>query len=182
MKKKNAKENSENQVRKTPESRTARGELYRFGEVAVQVEGVDVNIWQCSVEGTTIGFVTYTPEYKFRTESKGRDYGFQGFHSDTIEDAQLFPATDVNRYSSLRNAARAVVACHYSGRQYTYIHDNIAILDGKVVPESVFKGRKIIKPTLESRSANALNRCGRLCTKGEDRTLPYAYPFPAAGF
>lgn len=150
MKKKGTMEKSENQARKIPENRTDRGEFFRFGEASVQVEGVDVNLWQCSVEGTTIGFVTYTPEYKFRTESKGRDYGFKGFHSPTREDAQLFPATDVNRYSSLRNAARAVVACHYSGRQYTYIHDNIAILDGKVVPESVFKGRKVIKPTLES--------------------------------
>lgn len=150
MKKKGTRQKSENPSPRITENRASRGEIYHFGEVSVQVEGVDVNTWQCSVEGTTIGFVTYTPEYKFRTESKGRDYGFQGFHSECIDDAQLYPATDVNRYSSLRNAARAVVACHYSGRQYTYIHDNIAILDGKVVPESVFKGRKVIKPTLES--------------------------------
>jgi hypothetical protein len=149
MKKKDIKVRSENQTDTIPDSPVAKAELYRFGEVSVQIEGVDVNAWQCSVEGTIIGFVTYTPEYKFRTESKGRDYGFKGFHSPTLEDAQLFPATDVNRYSSLRNAARAVVACHYSGRLYTYIHDNVVILDGKVVPESVFKGRKVIKPVLE---------------------------------
>jgi hypothetical protein len=150
MKKKDTREKFEDQTDKTPESRAVRADLYHFGEASVQVEEVDVNTWQCSVEGTVIGFVTYTPEYRFRTESKGRDYGFRGFKSATLNDAQLFPATDVNRYSSLRNAARAVVACHYSGRQYTYIHDNIAILDGKVVPESVFKGRKLIKPALES--------------------------------
>lgn len=149
MKKKGIKEKSENQTRNIPDSPAARIELYHFGEASVQIEEVDVNVWQCSIDGTAIGFVTYTPEYRFRTESKGRDYGFQGFHSAKLEDAQLFPATDVNRYSSLRNAARAVVACHYGGRQYTYVHDNVAILDGKVVPESVFKGRKVIKPILK---------------------------------
>lgn len=131
-----------------PGFRKERVELFRFGEASVRVESVDVNTWECSIEGATIGFVTYTPEYRFRNEGRGRDYGFQGYHSSTLKDAALCPATDVNRYSSLRNAARAVVACHFSGRIYTYIHDNVVILDGKVVPESVFKGRKSIKPVL----------------------------------
>jgi hypothetical protein len=127
----------------------SRKEVFRFGEASVKVDGVDVNIWQCSIEGTTIGFVKYIPAGGTDPARKARDYGFRGFHSLTLEDAEGSPATDVNKYSSLRGAARAVVACHYGGRRYTYIHDNIAILDGKVVTESVFKGRKVIKPTLE---------------------------------
>jgi hypothetical protein len=132
-----------------PGALQARKEVFRFGEASVRVRGVDVNTWQCSIEGTTIGYVTYTPAAGPSSERKARDYGFSGYHSVSLEDAERHPATDVNKYPSLRGAVRAVVACHFGGRQYTYIHDNIAILDGKVVPESVFKGRKVIKPILE---------------------------------
>lgn len=139
------------EVRETgaPAVGRAKREVFRFGDAAVSVSGVDANTWRCSVEGATIGYVTYLPVEGPGKERKTRDYGFSGFHCVTLEDAELHPATDVNKYSSLRNAVRAVTACHYGGRRYTYIHDNIAILDGKVVPEHVFKGRKVIKPVLE---------------------------------
>ena len=139
------------QVReKTREKDTpARKEVFRVGEASVRVDGVGDNTWQCSIEGATIGYVKYVPVQGQAAERKPRDYGFRGFHSLTLEDAEASPATDVNRYASLKGAVRAVVACHFGGRRYTYIHDNIAILDGKVVTESVFKGRKVIKPVLE---------------------------------
>lgn len=146
---KNEREVSKGQETPAPETSPARKEVFRFGEAAVRVNGVDVNTWQCSVEGATIGYVLYTPAGGFSSERRTRDYGFSGYHSATLEEAERNPATDVNKYSSLKGAVRAVVACHFGGRRYTYINDNIAILDGKVVPESVFKGRKVIKPTLE---------------------------------
>lgn len=147
-KKKNIGETPEQHEAQVPEAGWTRVECFRFGEASVKVHEVDVNTWQCSVEGSAIGFVTYTPEYKFKTDGRGRDYGYRAFHSNARENAEQHPATEVNTYSSLRNAARAVVACHYSGRQYTYVHDNVVILEGRVVPESVFKGRKVIKPLL----------------------------------
>ena len=127
----------------------AKKEVFRFGDAAVRVSGVDDNTWQCSVEGATIGYVLYTPAAGPASEKKTRDYAFSGYHSPSLADAENHPATDVNKYPSLKGAVRAVVACHYGGRRYTYIADNIAVLDGKVVPESVFKGRKVIKPVLE---------------------------------
>jgi len=147
-KRKTTGERPEQHEEKIPEAGGIREERFRFGEASVRVREVDVNTWQCSLDGTAIGFVTYTPEYRFRTDGRGRDYGYRAFHSDTRENAEQHPATEVNAYSSLRNAARAVVARHYSGRRYTYVHDNVVILEGRVVPESVFKGRKIIKPLL----------------------------------
>ncbi len=149
-KKKNTRKKSEQQDVQVPETGIARIESFRFGEATVRVREVDVNTWQCSMDEGVIGFVTYTPEYRFKTDGRGRDYGYRAFHSRSREGAEDHPATEVNTYSSLRNAARAVVARHYSGRRYTYVHDNIAILEGQVVPESVFRGRKIIKPLLEN--------------------------------
>ncbi len=147
-KKKNTTKKSKQQEAQIPETGGAKAVCFRFGEASVNVHEVDVNVWQCSVDDRVIGFVTYTPEHRFNSDGRGRDYGYRAFHSDSREDAEQHPATEVNKYSSLRNAARAVAARHYSGRRYTYIHDNIAILEGKVVPESVFKGRKVIKPVL----------------------------------
>jgi hypothetical protein len=148
--KKITREKPQQQDLQVPETGIARIESYRFGEATVRVCEVDVNTWQCSMDEGVIGFVTYTPEYKFKIDGRGRDYGYRAFHSHTREGAEEHPATEVNTYSSLRNATRAVVAHHYSGRRYTYVHDNIVILDGQVVPESVFRGRKIIKPLLEN--------------------------------
>lgn len=127
---------------------TARIESFRFGDASVKVGELHVNTWVCTVDDAVIGFVLYSPEYRFRTEGNGKDYGYKGFRCTKLDDAEHHPATEINKYSSLRNAVRAVVACHFSGKQYTYIHDNIVILDGKVVPESVFNGRKVIKPVL----------------------------------
>jgi hypothetical protein len=146
---KNTREDSRGQDNEAPNAAPARKEVFRYGEASVHVSGVDANTWQCSIEGTTIGFVIHASENGGGPGKKARDYGFSGFHSDTLKGAELNPATDVNKYSSLRGAVRAVVACHFGGRRYTYIHDNIVILDGKVVPDSVFKGRKVIKPILE---------------------------------
>jgi hypothetical protein len=126
-----------------------RDECFRFGEATARLGEVDVNTWQCSVQDRVIGFVVYSPEYRFRNDGRGRDYGYRAFCCDAIERAEEHPATEINSYPSLRSASRAVVACHFGGRRYTYVHDNIAILEGRVVHESVLKGRKVIEPLLE---------------------------------
>ncbi|MFY9399423.1 MAG: hypothetical protein WAR22_13770 [Desulfomonilia bacterium] len=126
-----------------------RDERFRFGEATIRLGEVDVNTWQCSVQGRVIGFVVYSPEYRFKNDGRGKDYGYRAFCCDSIEHAEEHPATEVNAYPSLKSAARAVVACHFGGRRYTYVHDNVVILEGRVVHESVLKGRKVIEPLLE---------------------------------
>lgn len=122
----------------------SRYELYHFGDVSVRVSEHQVNVWTCYLEETAIGLVRYDPRKK-REGVKGRDYGFSAF-VPSGDGSMDQPATDINLYSSLRSGVQAVVACHFSRKIYTYIRDNICVIDGRVVPELTYRrlrsGRK----------------------------------------
>lgn len=127
----------------------SRIEQYHFGEASVTVDEIDVNVWKCSVDGSIIGFVKYNSSGWAETNpKKKKGFDFCAFCTPDLRDAELYPATSVNKYNSLRSAVQAVVACHYNKKQYTYISNPIAILDGVVVSETVYKQRVIIKPSL----------------------------------
>lgn len=117
---------------------------FKFGEAKIVVEesGSD-NVWRCLFGGEVIGFVKYSSP-----NGSKKTHGFSGFNSTVLEEADKNPSTDVNCYSTLRNAAQAVLAKKVSGRTYTYLASPIAILDNKVVTEETFRNRKTIKPTL----------------------------------
>lgn len=123
---------------------TKRGSEFKFGEAKVVVEeaGED-NVWRCLFGGEVIGFVKYSPP-----NGSKKTHGFSGFNSSVLEEAEMNPSTDVNCYSTLRNAAQAVLAKKVSGRTYTYLASPIAILDNKVVIEETFRNRRTIKPSL----------------------------------
>jgi len=124
-----------------------RVEMFHFGEASIRVRENEVNAWTCSTGETVIGMVRYNPKRKHENSKGKKDFGFSAYHaSDGRPDGH--DATGINIYPSLRGAVQAVVACHYSGKVYTYIRDNICVLDGKVVPEAVYKGRQVLKKTL----------------------------------
>ncbi len=121
---------------------------FRFGEVVIRAEEADVNAWRCIYGEEVIGVVKFAPTLESGYEYGRRTHGFSGYSSVNFDDAENHPATEINCYSSLRNAVQAVTARHFSGKLFTYIAQNIAVMSGKVVLESVFKGRKVIKPSL----------------------------------
>ena len=59
-KRKTTGERPEQHEEKIPEAGGIREERFRFGEASVRVREVDVNTWQCSLDGTAVSYTHLT--------------------------------------------------------------------------------------------------------------------------
>lgn len=126
-------------------------EQFHFGEVSVRVEEAGMNLYRCFCEEACIGIIEFEPDRKNPSGGGAGKSKYAAFGTPEMDARRKNPATEMYEYNSMRDAAQAVVARHFSGKTYTYIKNNIAVLDGKVVSEEVYKGRKRLKMTLTNR-------------------------------